>query len=71
MSEILNFACPMNNCGRKFASKDKLDNHIKLRHNSISSNSNTNSKFIENKKDESDLNIKKLKEENKKLEINK
>ena len=71
MSEILNFACPVNNCGRKFASKDKLDNHIKLRHNSISSNSNTNSKFIENKKDESDLNIKKLKEENKKLEINK
>ena len=71
MSEILNFACPVNNCGRKFESKEKLDNHIKLRHNSISSNIITNSKFKENKKDESDLKIKKLKEENKKFEINK
>ena len=71
MSEILNFACPVNNCGRKFESKEKLDNHIKLRHNSISSNIITNSKFKEIKKDESDLKIKKLKEENKKLEINK
>ena len=71
MSEILNFACPVNNCGRKFESKEKLDNHIKLRHNSISSNIITNSKFKEIKKDESDLKIKKLKEENKKFEINK
>lgn len=71
MSEILNFACPVNNCGRKFESKEKLDNHIKLRHNSISSNIITNSKFKENKKDESDLKIKKLKEESKKFEINK
>ena len=71
MSEILNFACPVNNCGRKFESKEKLDNHIKLRHNSISSNIITNSKFKENKKDESDLKIKNLKEESKKFEINK
>ena len=32
MSEILNFACPAINCGRKFATKIKLDDHIKLRH---------------------------------------
>ena len=64
MSEILNFACPVNNCGRKFASKEKLDNHIKLRHNnSISSNAKIN----ENKKDESEL--KKQKQESKKIEI--
>ena len=47
MSEILNFACSVNNCGRKFASKEKLDNHIKLRHNNSTS---LNSKIKENKK---------------------
>ena len=32
MSETLKFACPGDNCGRKFATKEKLDDHIKLRH---------------------------------------
>ena len=68
MSEILNFACPVNNCGRKFASKEKLDNHIKLRHNNPIS---SNAKLSGNKKDESKLTIKKPKQENKKIEIQK
>ena len=68
MSEILNFACPVNNCGRKFASKEKLDNHIKLRHNNPIS---SNVKLSGNKKDESKLAIKKPKQENKKIEIQK
>ena len=68
MSEILNFACPVNNCGRKFASKEKLDNHIKLRHNNPIS---SNVKLSGNKKDESKLTIKKPKQENKKIEIQK
>ena len=68
MSEILNFACPVNNCGRKFASKEKLDNHIKLRHNNPIS---SNAKLSGNKKDESKLTIKKQKQENKKIEIQK
>ena len=68
MSEILNFACPVNNCGRKFASKEKLDNHIKLRHNNPIS---SNAKLSGNKKDESKLAIKKPKQENKKIEIQK
>ena len=68
MSEILNFACPVNNCGRKFASKEKLDNHIKLRHNNPIS---SNVKLSGNKKDESKLTIKKQKQENKKIEIQK
>ena len=68
MSEILNFACPVNNCGRKFASKEKLDNHIKLRHNNPIS---SNTKLSGNKKDESKLTIKKPKQENKKFEIQK
>ena len=68
MSEILNFACPVNNCGRKFASKEKLDNHIKLRHNNQIS---SNAKLSGNKKDESKLTIKKPKQENKKIEIQK
>ena len=68
MSEILNFACPVNNCGRKFASKEKLDNHIKLRHNNPIS---SNTKLSGNKKDESKLTIKKPKQENKKIEIQK
>ena len=68
MSEILNFACPVNNCGRKFASKEKLDNHIKIRHNNPIS---SNAKLSGNKKDESKLAIKKPKQENKKIEIQK
>ena len=68
MSEILNFSCPVNNCGRKFASKEKLDNHIKLRHNNPIS---SNAKLSGNKKDESKLAIKKPKQENKKIEIQK
>ena len=64
MSEILNFACPVNNCGRKFASKEKLDNHIKLRHNNNNQIS-SNKKLSENKKDESELKINKPKQENK------
>ena len=68
MSEILNFACPVNNCGRKFASKEKLDNHIKIRHNNPIS---SNVKLSGNKKDESKLAIKKPKQENKKIEIQK
>ena len=68
MSEILNFACPVNNCGRKFASKEKLDNHIKIRHNNQIS---SNAKLSGNKKDESKLTIKKPKQENKKIEIQK
>ena len=68
MSEILNFACPVNNCGRKFASKEKLDNHIKIRHNNPIS---SNAKLSGNKKDESKLAIKKSKQENKKIEIQK
>ena len=68
MSEILNFSCPVNNCGRKFASKEKLDNHIKLRHNNPIS---SNAKLSGNKKDESKLTIKKQKQENKKIEIQK
>ena len=68
MSEILNFACPVNNCGRKFASKEKLDNHIKIRHNNQIS---SNAKLSGNKKDESKLTIKKQKQENKKIEIQK
>ena len=40
MSEILNFSCPIANCGRKFATKEKLDSHIKLRHPSTSKNNN-------------------------------
>ena len=68
MSEILNFACPVNNCGRKFASKEKLDNHIKIRHNNPIS---SNAKLSGNKKDESKLTIKKPKQENKKIEIQK
>ena len=68
MSEILNFACPVNNCGRKFASKEKLDNHIKIRHNNPIS---SNVKLSGNKKDESKLTIKKPKQENKKIEIQK
>ena len=68
MSEILNFACPVNNCGRKFASKEKLDNHIKIRHNNPIS---SNAKLSGNKKDESKLTIKKQKQENKKIEIQK
>ena len=42
MSEILNFSCPFDNCGRKFDTKEKLDNHIKLRHPSMSKNINNN-----------------------------
>ena len=68
MSEILNFACPVNNCGRKFASKEKLDNHIKIRHNNPIS---SNVKLSGNKKDVSKLTIKKPKQENKKIEIQK
>ena len=68
MSEILNFACPVNNCGRKFASKEKLDNHIKIRHNNPIP---SNAKLSGNKKDESKLTIKKPKQENKKIEIQK
>ena len=68
MSEILNFACPVNNCGRKFASKEKLDNHIKIRHNNPIS---SNAKLSGNKKDESKLAMKKPKQENKKIEIQK
>ena len=68
MSEILNFACPVNNCGRKFASKEKLDNHIKLRHNNPIS---SNAKLSGNKKDESKKTKKKPKQENKKIEIQK
>ena len=30
MSEVLNFLCLVDNCGRKFATKEKLVNYIKL-----------------------------------------
>ena len=42
MSDILNFACPIKDCGRKFDTKEKLDNHIKLRHPQTSKNININ-----------------------------
>ena len=32
MSEILKFACPASNCGRKFKTKEQLNTHFDLRH---------------------------------------
>ena len=70
MSEILNFSCPINSCGRKFATKEKLDEHIKLRHPSTKNvNNNKKAKVnTSNKKDEIELVSEKIKEEIKKME---
>ena len=53
MSETLKFACPGDNCGRTFATKEKLDDHIKLRHPStLNKNINKNeTKGTEEKKE--------------------
>ena len=79
MSEILNFPCPIDNCGRKFATKEKLDNHIKLRHPQTSKNINNKknnkiekeeNKIIENKNNEK-TKIKEKKKEKLEKEKNK
>ena len=79
MSEILNFPCPIDNCGRKFATKEKLDNHIKLRHPQTSKNINNKknnkiekeeNKIIENKNNEK-TKIKEQKKEKLEKEKNK
>ena len=62
MSEILNFSCPVDNCGRKFATQEKLDNHIKLRH-PIKSNNDTNIKKQENENNKISENNNKKEEE--------
>ena len=62
MSEILNFSCPVDNCGRKFATQDKLDNHIKLRH-PTKSNNDTNIKKQENENNKISENNNKKEEE--------
>ena len=56
MSEILNFSCPINSCGRKFATKEKLDEHIKLRHPSTKNKSDNKT----NKKTKVNNNNKKM-----------
>ena len=73
MSEILNFSCPINSCGRKFATKEKLDEHIKLRHPSTKNkNDNKTNKKTKvnnnNKKDDEELDSENIKEEIKKME---
>ena len=55
MSEVLNFSCPVDNCGRKFATKEKLDNHIKLRHPSASKNNNKIKSNIPKNKNETKI----------------
>ena len=71
MSETLNFPCPIDDCGRKFATKEKLDNHIKLRHPQTSKNINNKknnkiekeeNKIIENKNNEKTKNKEEKKE---------
>ena len=42
MSELLKFPCPVPNCGRKFYTNEKLENHIKIRHPLFSSSPSTN-----------------------------
>ena len=55
MSEVLNFSCPVDNCGRKFATKEKLENHIKLRHPSASKNNNRIKSNIPKNKNETKI----------------
>ena len=65
MSELLKFLCPAPNCCRRFYTKEKLENHIKLRHPLLSSSppiSNDSKQAIGDKKEEnksSTLNINK------------
>ena len=61
MSELLKFGCPAPNCGRRFFTKEKLENHIKLRHPLLS--------FSSTPSNEAQTKIDK-KEENKKMIIN-
>ena len=61
MSELLKFGCPAPNCGRRFFTKEKLENHIKLRHPLLS--------FSSTPSNEAQTTIDK-KEENKKMIIN-
>ena len=61
MSELLKFGCPAPNCGRRFFTKEKLENHIKLRHPLLSFSS-TPSNEVQTTIDK--------KEENKKMIIN-
>ena len=65
MSELLKFLCPAPNCCRRFYTKEKLENHIKIRHPLLSSsppNANGSNQAIVEKKEEnksSNLNINK------------
>ena len=55
MSELLKFLCPAPNCCRRFYTKEKLENHIKLRHPLLSSSppiSNDSKQAIGDKKEE-------------------
>ena len=55
MSELLKFLCPAPNCCRRFFTKEKLENHIKIRHPLLSSSSpstNNSDKTVADKKEE-------------------
>ena len=62
MSELLKFLCPAPNCCRRFFTKEKLENHIRIRHPLLSSSSpSTNN---------SDKTVADIKEENKSSNLN-
>ena len=64
MSDVWNFSCRVDNCGRKFDTKEKLDNHIKLRHHFASKNNNKIKSNIPKNKIETKISDNKQKNKN-------
>jgi len=68
MSDLLKFLCPAPNCCRRFFTKEKLENHIKIRHPLLSSSSpstnDSNQTVVDKKEDNKNSSLNTNKTEN-------